>query len=152
MITPLKAIGSIGLQFKKLLLLSFDYEYIDYSQIRYREDADLNEMDQVNMLMSDYLKPAGNIKAGAELRLGDFSFRGGFTNYGTPYGNNDYNKDAKHYSISSGIGLQVNAFFFDVSYRYTVREELLRAYDNFDSFVDADYRISKITTTIGFRF
>ncbi len=152
MVTPLKAIGSIGLQFKKLLLLSFDYEYIDYSQIRYREDADLNEMDQVNMLLSDYLKPAGNIKAGAELRLGDFSFRGGFANYGTPYGKNDYNKDAKHYSISTGMGLQVNAFTFDLSYRYSVREELLRAYGYFDSFVDADYRISKITATIGFRF
>jgi hypothetical protein len=152
MVTPLKAIGSIGFQFKKLLLLSLDYEYIDYSQIRYREDIDMNEMDQVNILLSEYLKPAGNIKAGAELRLGDFSFRGGFANYGSPYGENDYNKDARHYSISSGIGLRVNAFFFDLSYRYSVREELIRAYDYFDSFVDADYRISKITATVGFRF
>jgi long-subunit fatty acid transport protein len=152
MITPLKVIGSIGLQIKKLLLLSFDYEYTDYSQIRYREDADLNEMDQVNMLLSDYLKPAGNIKTGAEIRLGDFSFRGGFTNYGTPYGKNDYNKDAKHYSISTGMGLRVKSFTFDLAYRYSVREELLRVYDYFDAFVDADYRISKITATIGFRF
>ena len=152
MVTPLKAIASVGLQFKKLLLLSFDYEYIDYSQIRYREDTDLNEMDEVNTALSDYLKPAGNIKTGAELRLGDFAIRGGFTHYGNPYSKNDFNKDAKHYSISSGIGLRVNAFFFDVSYRYSVREELIRAYDYFDSFVDADYSASKITTTIGFRF
>ncbi|UCH13640.1 MAG: hypothetical protein JSV22_11090 [Bacteroidales bacterium] len=152
MVTPLKAIASIGLQFKKLLLLSFDYEYIDYSQIRYREDADLNEMDEVNTALSDYLKPAGNIKTGAELRLGDFSIRGGFIHYGTPYGKNDFNKDAKYYSISSGVGLRVNSFFFDVSYIYSVREELIRAYDHFYSPVDADYRISKIAATIGFRF
>ena len=49
MVTPLKAIASIGVQLKKLLLLSFDYEYIDYSQIRYREDTDLNEMDDATI-------------------------------------------------------------------------------------------------------
>ena len=152
LITPLKAIASVGLQFKSLVLVSFDYEYIDYSQIRYRESIDLNEMDQVNILLSDYLRPAGNIKTGAELKLGDLSIRGGYTYYGSPYDKNDFNSDAKHYSISCGLGLQVNELFFDISYIYSVKKELIRAYDYFDSFVDADYRISKIMATVGFRF
>jgi hypothetical protein len=151
LITPLKAIASIGLQLKSVALLSFDYEYIDYSQIRYRESNDLNDMDNVNMLLNDYLKPAGNIKAGAEIKLGNVSFRGGYTLYGSPYGKNDFNSDAKHYSVSCGLGFRVNAFFFDLAYRYTVIDELLRAYDYYDSFVDTDYRISKVIATIGFR-
>jgi hypothetical protein len=152
LVTPLKAIASIGLQFKSLALVSFDYEYIDYSQIRYRESTDLNDMDEINVLFSDYLKPAGNIKTGAEIKLGDFSFRGGYTHYGSPYGKNDFNSDAKHYSVSCGLGFRVNDLFFDIAYRYSVKEELFRAYDYFDSFVDSEYRISKIIATIGFRF
>ncbi|MDP3462207.1 MAG: hypothetical protein Q8S18_05390 [Bacteroidales bacterium] len=98
--TPLKAIGSIGLIIGKYGLISGDYEFVDYSKTRLRA-PDYTFTDENNAIKNSY-QSTYNLRLGTEWRYTNFSFRGGYSLYGSPYA--DKLNDGKLTSYSLGLG------------------------------------------------
>lgn len=152
--TPFKAIGSFAFIIKKQALLSIDYEFVDYTTMRLR--ADDYDFDTENEAVQTSYHATGNIKAGLEYKYNNFSFRGGYALYGSPYESSQINKDAYHTSYSAGIGLREKEFFFDVAYVYTTSSMKYYMYD--PSVVvntpeaNIESNFSKILFTVGFRY
>jgi hypothetical protein len=162
LITPYKAIGSLGLVFGKIGVLSADLEYIDYASMRLRRGTGGNDFFDVNQEIKYIYRDNINIKTGAEVRLGTLYLRGGFGYYGSPYRSSEINKDAYHLGYSAGLGIREKHFFIDFAWNYMVQKEKYILYDwtdystnpSTDVFYTSDQTKNnmKIMTTIGFRF
>lgn len=155
--TPYKAIGSVGVILGKLLILSGDIEYIDYSSMRMKaKDFDLSEQNEI---IKEVYTENINVKTGAEMRLGSLYLRGGFAYYGSPYNLNEENVDAFQLSYSGGLGFRNNGMFFDVAFQYTNYDERSLLYQTYDindvwrdNPVNYDNKNMRVMTTIGFKF
>jgi hypothetical protein len=112
--SPMRLISSVALQFKKFGVLSLDYEYLDYTMAKIRASGD--PFTDVNNTIQSTYKATGNLKVGAEAKLGNFALRAGFGYYGSPYKSNNFNKNAFTTSYSAGLGYRGQSFFFDLGY------------------------------------
>jgi len=104
--TPFRALAGVAYQFKKLGLLSVDYEFVDYSTIRFSETGDNYDYSEKNLEIKNTLKPVSNIRLGGELRLNKMYFRGGYGYYGKVFRSGELNDDKFHRSISLGAGFR----------------------------------------------
>ncbi|MCC7231998.1 MAG: hypothetical protein IT242_03570 [Bacteroidia bacterium] len=126
--TPFKAIGSLAFIFHQAGLLSVDYEYSDYSQSRL--DADGYNFTDVNNIIRKKYTAVHTIRAGAEARYGDFSFRAGGSMSTSPL-NSQYaagGADYKKWSAGGGIGMRDKNFFLDLAYLYSHSNEFFQPY------------------------
>ncbi|PKP29471.1 MAG: hypothetical protein CVU00_15465 [Bacteroidetes bacterium HGW-Bacteroidetes-17] len=149
--SPFKTLASIAFVIKNYGLISADFEVIDYSTAKLQA-PDYNfasENDDVRMTYT----AAGNIKLGTEWRVKNFSFRGGFSYYGSPYKNNINDASATSYSL--GIGYKERNFYFDVAWVTTNQSEdyYLYGYNN----VYANKAVNSLNNsnfliTYGYRF
>jgi hypothetical protein len=151
--TPMKAIGSVALNLGNIALLSADYEYIDYSTMKFSNDS--YDYSTVNADIKNKFKSTGNLRTGAEIRLGTFSLRGGYALYGNPYKSSissDYKQD--NYSVSGGLGYRQKDFFVDAAYVYSVEKnksaETMYNVDSTPAVVTTTG--NKFLVTVGFRF
>lgn len=110
--TPMRAIGSAAVIFGKYGLLSADYEYVNYSKMRLRA-PDYNFTSE-NQNIKDYYTSTYNLRLGTEWRLDQFSLRGGYALYGSPYAD-DLN-DGKRSNVTFGIGYNEKNFSLDLAY------------------------------------
>ena len=108
--TPSKTITSLAIVIAKKGLLTFDLENIDYSKANISSDYH-SGFQQANNNITSYYTKTNNKKIGLEWKVKDFSLRGGYSVFGDPFRNN-INSLKREY-ISSGIGFQKNAYFFD---------------------------------------
>jgi hypothetical protein len=160
-VTPFRTIASVAVQIQKIALLSFDYEYVDYTTMRLREGGDGYNFTTENQSITNNYKPSGNLRAGAEVRLGDFAVRGGVAYLGSPYKSDNPNKDMSTLAISSGFGFRQQNFFIDFAYTYSMTKNKEYMYNSVNSeYVAADpaavynpkLYASRATLTVGFRF
>jgi hypothetical protein len=110
--TPAKAIGSLALVFAKRGLITFDFEAIDYTS------ANLSSIyhagfQTANNNVANFYQKTNNKKLGIEWRAQGISFRTGYAIFGNPF-NSELNNGEKEY-LSSGIGFQKGAYFFDIA-------------------------------------
>jgi hypothetical protein len=151
--TPFRTVGSLALQLKKNALLSFDYEYVDYSKARLRKGEDQYDFEDENDAIMEAYKPAHNLRAGIEYRFGQLALRGGYAFYGSPYSSSEINKDASYSSVSGGIGIREENFFIDLACVFTNHDEKYFMYQH--SGLEAannSSNTSKFLATFGFRF
>ncbi len=147
--TPFKALGSIGIQINKLGLISLDYEYVDYSNMRFKSDGE-GFYDLNNQISSIY-KAAHNLRAGAEARLGSvIALRGGISYYDNPF-DKSYDIEISSISYSGGIGINYNSVKFDVGYVRIINETQYAPYLSSD-YADITSTSNKFVATIAFRF
>ncbi|MBI9032954.1 MAG: hypothetical protein JEZ03_00645 [Bacteroidales bacterium] len=153
LVTPARYIGSAAFLIGKLGLLSIEYEHVDYTKARLEPFSEnpLDDFSLDNETIESSYRSVGNIKAGAEVRLGAMSVRGGFAFYPSPYkeGVNDHAVT----SYSAGLGYRGESFFADFAYVYSASE---------DSFYTSNpvlfepsqntYHKSQILMTFGLRF
>lgn len=89
--TPWKFIGGVAYTFKDMGMISVDYEYVDYSTMRLREDTNIfgnfgDSFAADNDMIRSTLRGVSNVRAGAEINVGSgFALRLGYAFYGTPY-------------------------------------------------------------------
>lgn len=115
-VTPFKAIGSIAFIFGKSGLLSFDYEFLDYSLARISGSGANNySYSSENAQINDKYKSAGNIRIGTEWKINPFSLRAGYSNYGNPFSAGVGNKGTVN-SFSAGLGIRDEGYFIDFGY------------------------------------
>lgn len=121
---PARYTLSAAFVYKKLGLLSVDYEMVNYSKLRLVDDAD--SYAGFNDQIRDGFRNSGNLRIGLEGRFNDLYARGGVQMIGTPYENSAFGKGYQVYSL--GGGYRNGDFFMDVSYSFSGKDILYFPY------------------------
>ncbi|MFK5857513.1 MAG: hypothetical protein QM503_15390 [Bacteroidota bacterium] len=117
--TPLRAIGSASVLIGRHGFISGEYEYANYSTAKFSSKYD--SFSSVNQDIKSSFQSTHNFRAGTEWRFSNFSFRGGYALYGSPYAN-DLN-DGKRQMYSGGIGYKTRYYAVDFAYVYSKMNE-----------------------------
>jgi hypothetical protein len=114
--TPMRFIAGIGIQIKKIAILSADYEYVDYSAARFSQPSTYYDYSNENSSIKEILKATSNLRFGGELRYKTVYFRGGYGYYGKAFNSSEPNKDLDYNSYSAGIGYRQQNMYFDFAF------------------------------------
>lgn len=153
--TPLRAIGSAAIIFGQKGLISFDYEYADYStgKLKNYDGFYSDQFNSQNDIIKTSYDNAHHFRIGTEWRYEAFSFRGGFGYAGSPY-SSDFN-DGKTLTFSAGIGFRSKAFFADLAYVHSRTEQDYYLYlteDIYTNPVVNEFNTNNLLLTLGFRY
>jgi hypothetical protein len=154
MTTPFRAIGGLGIMLPgQLGVISVDYEYIDYTTMRLRETDGGYDFDNENQVIRNVYRQTGNLKAGAEIKLGTFMLRGGYALYGSPFASGQMNEDAGYETYSAGFGFRDRNFYMDLGYVMTMQDRnyLLYDYAGMQPALGQSTN-NRFLVTVGFRF
>ncbi len=128
--TPFRAIGGVSLMlFDKRGILSFDYEHVDYSSMRLRETDGGYDFYAENEEIRESFTSVGNLRAGAELRLGPFMLRGGYAYHPSPYASEEINRGADYTTYSGGFGFREGNFMIDFAFKTSTQSEYYFLYN-----------------------
>jgi len=119
--TPSKITGSLAYVFGKKGLISFDYNYKDYSQIKI---SPTNDFNNENTNLSTNFGGVNEFRIGGEYRLKRLSFRAGYHTEDSIYKNiSSLNTDPKSgYSLGFGVKI-LNNTKLDFSYDSTLSKD-----------------------------
>jgi hypothetical protein len=140
-------------------IISADYEYVDYSQIKMREYKDyrMDNILDINDAITKNFNSASNIRVGGELGYKQVSFRAGYAHYGNSY-QSAAGKNSAVNMLSLGIGIKYgrNAF---IDFAYTRAMQSDKDYLYYDTISglrsdEAKYDITQnnFLITFGWRF
>lgn len=122
----------IGNYYTTPMILSADYEYVDYSTSNLRAASnDSYSFDNEVENIKSFYRETHNFRAGAEFNFGVMKIRTGFSLYSSPFKNEDMFKNAKT-TFSSGIGFANDNSFIDLSYSYSPNFETVNLYNATD--------------------
>ena len=109
-LTPWVLSGGVAIKPFDAILISVDAEKIDYSQIAWEDNSDL---EKTNISLQKNFKEVTNLRAGFELQIPDFFYlhnfcdkfliRGGYSLTPSPYKNDSKEFDQKSVSVGAGI-------------------------------------------------
>lgn len=153
--TPFKAMGNLGFLVLNSGLISFEYEFIDYSEAKLRSSTD-KFFDQNELIRAKY-QAASNFRVGAEWKYMQFALRGGFGYYGSPFKSkiNPSDVDQARMVYSGGIGYREENYFIDLGYAFSQQDEFYRPYTLNSQIVEGaklDRSMHNILLTLGLRF
>jgi len=113
--TPYHINAGIAYQIGNFGLISADYEFINYASARLSNGLDGYEFQAENDDLKAEMKSVGNLRLGAEVRMGGLYLRGGYSYYGSPFQDGTLNEDSDSNGFSTGIGYRQDRFYVDVS-------------------------------------
>lgn len=128
--TPGKTVLSAVLLYKKLGMISVDYESVNYLQAQ----STTKELTFMNSLVRENLRTASNLRIGGELNYLDYKFRAGFAAYSSPFKKSILNTltegdlSLKVYSVGAGYQEANNPVFFDVAVVYERYDDFYTPY------------------------
>jgi hypothetical protein len=151
--SPYKLIGSLAYTFGSIGLVSVDYEYIDYTSMRFVKGGDgdrfINENNQIKSMFTNTF----NLKAGGEIWIGQLALRGGYAYYGSPYINSTNLSSGETNVFSGGFGLRLPNMFIDWAYQRYMFSDKYTMYMFTDApIVSRSITQNKFLFTVGFRF
>lgn len=111
--TPGKATVSAAYIFGQNGLISLDYSYKGFSDIKFFPSSD-SHFQNLNRTINNELKGTSSLRAGGEYIINRFSFRGGFHFEESPYNNSETLGDLIGYSLGAGVNL--GYFNIDLAY------------------------------------
>lgn len=120
--SPMRAIGSVAYQFAKKGIISLDYEYVDYTAMKYKGVSSGDNFGVENGDIKSVYNAVSNVRIGAEYRVNEaVSLRGGMEFLGNPYKTTAYgvsqpNTDYKFKTYSGGVGYRSGKFSLDMTY------------------------------------
>jgi len=153
--SPLRAMGALSIILDKKAIVTAEYEYLDYSLSKITSNNSNDEFSNDNASIKQALKPAHNLKAGFEYRLGKYSLRTGVAYYDSPYQSNQINKNAYTIYYNAGLGININYFYVDFAYSYGISHYYYYPYQLYDNSAEPYYiqqNTNKWVTTLGLRF
>ncbi len=152
--TPFRALAGIAYQFKKMALFSLDYEFVDYTTIRFSETGDNYDYSEKNLEIKNTLKPASNVRLGGEFRFNKMYFRGGYGYYGKVFKTGEVNDNMFNRSISLGAGFREQNINIDFGFTNLRNEQNYILYNT--SFETASAKLTNsrniFTVTFGYKF
>ena len=153
--TPLKAIASISANVNKNILISADYEMIDYSTSNLKVDNLRNDDGseifalENNNIESLYQK-AENIRLGIEYKMDAISLRAGYTRSSSP---NIESEDLLSENYSFGAGIDYGSYYFDFAYVLSQANDTYQMYNSqFVNSTDLAYTNHHAVITLGLRY
>jgi hypothetical protein len=121
--TPLKLLGGVSVQLGSAGIISADVEYIDYSGMRLRDVDNTYDFTESNRDIESIYRPVANVRAGGEIRLGNFAFRAGGGYYPSPFTAAQINSNAGYGELTGGFGYRDNNIFFDFGFSGILHNE-----------------------------
>jgi hypothetical protein len=153
--TPWKAIASISANIDNRILLSADYEIIDYSTSKLRANNLRNDdgteifYNENNNIESNYGKTE-NIRLGVEYKMDTYSFRAGYIRNSSPLLENE---EILSENFSFGTGVNYGSYYFDLAYILSQRSDNYQMYNSeFINSTDLVYTNHNVVITLGLRY
>jgi hypothetical protein len=158
--TPFRLLAGVAVQVKKLALISFDYEFVDYKMARFSNASDDYNYSAENKSIKDILKSASNLRLGAEFRVTkNLYLRGGYGYYGKALApgqsiEEQPNRNLVYNSVSFGAGFRQQNFFFDLAFtRMWDDQNYLMYYDpGYLNPTTVNTSKNAFTATLGYKF
>ena len=138
-------------------VLNVDYELVDYSSARLKEDnytygggsgADFSPENQ--NIRSNFVLTQ-NLRVGTEWRLDPFRIRAGYRYNGNPL-DSRFNNDYGSSTYSLGFGIKEDDYYFDMAYALKMQENDVNVNVEQAEFANTTLKNHYITFTLGFRF
>jgi len=149
LVTPSKLTGSFAYLFGREGLISFDYTYMNYQDIKLKPSSVFNDENQD---FNDFLRATNQFRVGAEWRIDNVSLRGGYSFEESPY---EDAIDTDHITgYSFGIGFKLKGGMkFDLAYRNRSNTDVYN-FLNVDGAdpVELDINNDRFTATVVFGF
>jgi len=146
--TPGKFSGSLAYVFGEQGLISFDYSVKDYSNAKFKPTSDSFFAGQNSIISSD-LTSASTYRFGAEYRVKQFSFRGGYRFEESPYKDGVTVGDLNGYSL--GVGFNFGNAKLDITYDQAKRTNQNHLYNvGLTDAAMVDVKNSNVTLSLGF--
>lgn len=136
--TPWRFNASLGYTVGTSLALGAEYEYEDYSSMKFKYPEGDEMIDQ-NSTIKDYMKGVHTFRIGAEYKvIPEFAFRLGYNYSSTAFKvddaykwipanstltDTDFANSQSHNNFTLGIGYRGKAFYADLAYQYSVYKE-----------------------------
>ena len=175
--TPWKTVLSATMLIEKLGFVTFDYEYVDYSSMRYLYPAGIDVYgntfqqaeDDMNRQIKKTYQGASNFRLGGEARIAKyFMARAGFGYYGNPYtsfGQSTINSfyTTERIDLSAGIGFRFDHFFTDLGFVHSMYQGFEQPYSvDYGGVISGsqatipgakiNYNINNVALTMGVKF
>lgn len=154
--TPWRAIVSAGAIIGKKGYITADYEYVDYTSMKYSgHGSNLTYFNNINAVIKDFYQGVHQVRVGAELRLNSISLRAGGGYSSNPFREDViYNGEQIHYS--GGLGYRTGRFGLDLAYMMTQRKPVEFGYPILASGIDVglvDYKKNNsiVALTLSYR-
>lgn len=175
--TPWTYNVSLGYTIGKDLALGAEYEYQDYSSIKFKDQEGYSDTFGYENSTTSMLKGVSTIRLGAEYKvIPQFALRAGY-NYTSAIFNSDAYKDLPYNSIQTdtdfantkalsnytlGIGYRGSMFYADLAYKYSSYKEDFHPFIN--AYMDGEQLVigspeakvkntrSQVLLTLGLRF
>lgn len=176
--TPWTYNVSLGYTIGTVLALGAEYEYQDYSSMKFKDQEGYSETFEYENSTTPMMKGVSTIRLGAEYKvIPQFALRAGY-NYTSAIFNNDAYKDLPYNSIQTdtdfantkalsnytlGIGYRGSMFYADLAYKFSSYKEDFHPFIN--AYMDGDQLVigspeatkvkntrSQVLLTLGLRF
>ena len=176
--TPWTYNVSLGYTIGTALALGAEYEYQDYSSMKFKDQEGYSETFEYENSTTPMMKGVSTIRLGAECKvIPQFALRAGY-NYTSAIFNNDAYKDLPYNSIQTdtdfantkalsnytlGIGYRGSMFYADLAYKFSSYKEDFHPFIN--AYMDGDQLVigspeatkvkntrSQVLLTLGLRF
>lgn len=113
--TPYHLNAGVAYQIGNFGLISADYEFVDYGTARLGKGIDGYNFETENEDLAAEVGPAGNLRLGAEVRMGPLYLRGGYSLHGSAFEEGTLNEKASSDGYSAGLGYRLDNFYLDVA-------------------------------------
>ncbi|MEQ8520068.1 MAG: hypothetical protein RLN79_04030 [Cytophagales bacterium] len=113
--TPMKVNFGAAIFASKNGFITADVEYLDYSRSRLSFESLDGDESADNRSIQNIYDRTFNFRVGAEYRVDDFRFRGGYANLGDPFKENINLVDQSRQRVSGGLGMRLQDYFWDVA-------------------------------------
>ncbi len=142
---PSKFNGSFAYLFGKSGLISFDYSWKDYSNMKYSSDYDISYVD-LNNSINDEMQAASTYRIGGEYRISNFSLRAGYRFEESPF--KDENNVGDLTGYTGGLGYSFGNLNIDLAYSYANFKDSSTSFIN-TSTIDRDLSKFIVSLTFG---
>ena len=122
--------------------------------MRLRDVDNTYDFTESNRDFESIYRPVANIKAGGEIRFGNFSFRAGGGYYPSPFTSTQLNSGASYGELTGGFGYRDRNLFFDLGFSGIIHDEkyVLYQYVNSSAVADFDQNKLRMIMSFGIRF
>lgn len=108
-------------------LLSFDYSYRDFSNMKFKPEYDVT-FSNLNSAISSNMQGASTFRLGGEYRFSGLSLRGGYIYQDSPYKDSSLMSARNTYSF--GLGYSFGTYYFDASYSWANKDRMEQMYSS----------------------
>lgn len=142
-------LGSMG-------MLTADYEYNDFSSMKYSMPDDLAYEDYINDKIQNNLTATHTIRVGGELALSRLFLRAGGSYTTSPYNSSLNFENGERIDLTAGFGFRLSSMIIDVGYRHSLNSSYQNMYNMnstgvFNPMISSQHNTNYLALTLGFK-